>query len=67
MTGDAEKAYCWADVPPGELFAVRYPPGLKRYHPETKEELYCILRKNLEPLTMPEASTRIHTEKMSFK
>jgi hypothetical protein len=47
MTGDVEKAYCWADVPPGELIAIRYPPGLKRYHPETKEELYCILRKNL--------------------
>ena len=46
-TGDVEKAYCWADVPPGELIAIRYPPGLKRYHPETKEELYCILRKNL--------------------
>jgi site-specific DNA-cytosine methylase len=46
-TGDVEKAYCWADVPPGELIAIRYPPGLKRYHPDTKEELYCILRKNL--------------------
>ena len=47
MTGDVEKACCWADVPPGELIAIRYPPGLKRYHPETKEELYCILRRNL--------------------
>ena len=47
LTGDVEKAYCWADVPPGELIAIRYPPGLKRYHPDTKEELYCILRKNL--------------------
>ena len=23
MTGDVEKAYCWADVPPGELIAIR--------------------------------------------
>jgi hypothetical protein len=29
MTCDVEKAYCWADVPPGELIAIRYPPGLK--------------------------------------
>ena len=46
MTGDVEKAYCWAGVPPGELIEIRYPQGLKRYHPQTKEELYCVLRKN---------------------
>ena len=46
-TGDVVKAYCWADVPPGELIAIRYPPGLKKFHPVTKEELYCVLRKNL--------------------
>jgi hypothetical protein len=46
-TGDVVKAYCWADVPPGELIAIRYPPGLKKFHPVTKEELYCVLRKKL--------------------
>jgi site-specific DNA-cytosine methylase len=47
LTGDIEKAYCWAPLPPGDLIAVRYPPGLKKFHSETKEEMYMILRKNL--------------------
>jgi hypothetical protein len=46
-TGDVEKAYCWAKLPPGDLIAVRYPPRLRRYHQQTKEELYMVLRKNL--------------------
>jgi hypothetical protein len=46
-TGDVEKAYCWAKLPPGDLIGVRYPPGLREYHPITREELYMILRKNL--------------------
>jgi len=44
---DITKAYCWADLPPGELIALRYPDGFKKYHPETGEELFMILRKNL--------------------
>ena len=44
MTGDVEGILLGGcTLPPGELIAIRYPPGLKRYHPETKEELYCIL------------------------
>jgi len=44
---DITKAYCWADLPPGELIALKYPDGFKKYHPETGEELFMILRKNL--------------------
>ena len=44
---DITKAFCWADLPPGELIALGYPPGFKKYHAETGEELFMILRKNL--------------------
>jgi hypothetical protein len=47
MTGDVVKAYCWAPLPPGDLIAVKYPPGLKKFHPTTGEETFMILRKNL--------------------
>jgi hypothetical protein len=47
MTGDIVKAYCWAPLPPGDLIAVKYPPGLKKFDPGTGEERYMILRKNL--------------------
>jgi hypothetical protein len=47
MTGDIVKAYCWAPMPPGDLIAVKYPAGLKKYDPVTGEERYMILRKNL--------------------
>jgi hypothetical protein len=47
MTGDVVKAYCWAPMPPGSLIAVKYPQGLKKYDPLTREELYMVLRKNL--------------------
>ena len=44
--GDIEKAYCWADVPPGELIALSYPDGYKRTD-ENGEELFMVMRKNL--------------------
>ena len=44
---DITKAYCWADLPKGEMIALRYPDGFKKYHSVTGEELYMILRKNL--------------------
>jgi hypothetical protein len=45
-TGDVEKAYCWASLPPGELIAVRYPDVYKRFN-QAGEELYMIMRRNL--------------------
>ena len=44
---DITKAYCWADLPPGELIALKYPDGFKMYDSKTGEELFMILRKNL--------------------
>ena len=44
---DITKAYCWANLPPGELIALRYPDGYQQYDPDTNEELYIIMRKNL--------------------
>jgi hypothetical protein len=44
---DITKAFCWADRPKGQLLALRYPDGFKKYHEVTGEELYIILRKNL--------------------
>jgi site-specific DNA-cytosine methylase len=45
-SGDIEKAYCWADLPPGQLIALAYPDGYKRTN-EKGEELYMVMRKNL--------------------
>ena len=44
---DITKAYYWADLPEGELIALKYPPGFKKVHPDTGEELFIVLRKNL--------------------
>jgi len=44
---DITKAFCWAKLPPGELIALGYPPGFKKFHSVTGEELFMILRKNL--------------------
>ena len=46
LCGDIEKAYCWADVPPGELIALSYPEGYKRVD-EYGNELFMVMRKNL--------------------
>ena len=44
---DITKAYCWADSPPGEMIALKYPSAFQEYHPVTKEPLYIVTRKNL--------------------
>ena len=44
---DIEKAYCWANIPRNERMAIKHPDGFKRFHPETNEELFMILMKNL--------------------
>ena len=44
---DITKAYCWANLPPGELIALRYPDGYQQYDPDTNEESHIIMRKNL--------------------
>ena len=44
---DITKAYCWADLPPGELIALYYPEGFKEFDKVTGEELFMVLRKNL--------------------
>jgi len=43
---DISLAYCWADLPPGKLIALRYPKGYERKCPKTSQEMYMILRKN---------------------
>ena len=44
---DITKAYCWADRPPNQLLALKYPDGFQEFDPTTGEELFIILRKNL--------------------
>ena len=44
---DIAKAYCTADLPPGELIALRLPDGFQQTDTETGEPLFGILRKNL--------------------
>lgn len=44
---DIKMAYCNANMPNDQLISVRYPTGFTRKHPETGEELFMILRKNL--------------------
>ena len=46
-TGDVEKAFCWATLPPRKQIALKLPPGLRRYDPESKEETFGISRKKL--------------------
>ena len=46
LCGDIEKAYCWADVPAGELIALSYPEGYKRVNGQGSET-FMIMRKNL--------------------
>ena len=40
-------AYLHADTRPEEQYPIRYPEGLRQYDPETGEELYGLLEKNL--------------------
>lgn len=47
LTFDIKMAYCKADIPEEYKIAVRYPDGLRRFQPETGEELFMILRRNL--------------------
>lgn len=47
FTMDVKMAYTNAPLPPGERIAVVYPDGFKRRHPETGEELFLVLEKNL--------------------
>jgi site-specific DNA-cytosine methylase len=44
---DVELAYAWAELPVNERLALAYPKGCERYHPDTGEQLYIILLKNL--------------------
>ena len=43
---DIVKAYCWAPVPDGELIALAYPAGYKKWN-KKGETLYAIMRQNL--------------------
>ena len=42
---DISLAYCWADLPPGKLIALKYPKGYERKGPDGKD-LYMVMRKN---------------------
>ena len=42
-TGDVEKAFCWAELPPGKQLALKLPPGLRRFDQESGEPTYGIL------------------------
>ena len=44
---DIAQAYLNADLPADQYVAVRYPQGFERKHPETGEDLFMILVKNL--------------------
>ena len=47
LSFDITKAYCWADLPPGELIALRYPSAFQEYDTITGEMLFIVMRKNL--------------------
>lgn len=44
---DVKKAYFCASIPADKRIGLRYPEGFKRYHPQTGEELFMLLCKNL--------------------
>ena len=46
-TGDVEKVFCWATLPPGKQNTLKLPPGLRRYDLESKKETFGMSRKNL--------------------
>ena len=39
-TGDFEKAFCWAQLPPGKQLAFKLQPGLRKYDQESGEPTY---------------------------
>ena len=39
---DISAAFLWASREP-ELIAIKYPPGFRRFHPDTKEELFIVV------------------------
>ena len=47
LTFDVSQAYVQAILPENERIAIRYPEGFRRFHPETGEELFAILRRSL--------------------
>ena len=47
LSFDITKAYCWADLPPEERIALKYPSAFKEYDHVTGEELYLVQLKNL--------------------
>jgi hypothetical protein len=44
---DITKAYVWAPLEKKDLIILKYPKGLERFDPETGEELFMIMRRNL--------------------
>ena len=44
---DITKAFCWAELAPGDQIALKYPEGWKAFCDKTGEELFMILKKNL--------------------
>ena len=44
---DITKAYTWAELKDSELIILKYPKGFERYDPNTGEELFMIMRRNL--------------------
>jgi hypothetical protein len=42
LSFDITKAYCWADLPPGELIALKYPSAFEEYDPITTDN--CLTR-----------------------
>ena len=46
LTWDIKQAYCWAEVPDNELFALKCPKGFERFDKDGNP-LYMVVRKNL--------------------
>ena len=44
---DITKAFFWADLPPGELIALKCPSVFQEYDPITQEPLFTVMRRNL--------------------
>jgi hypothetical protein len=46
LTWDIKMAYCWAEVPSSDLFAIKYPKGFERFDKDGNP-LYAVVRRNL--------------------
>jgi hypothetical protein len=63
LAWDIEKAYVWAPLSKEDLIILKYPNGFERFDPETGEELFMIMRRNLYGSPNGARNYQVHRDK----